>query len=584
MFSKKDLNRKNTEVDKKLGRVLEVYKVCSEKTLRVLNCSFERLKNECENIVGFLYNKLLTIVRDMGKVWKRVMDKIINISQKLFRHMIPIVNRYRKNLSLRLSYVKKAYEKGFVNAVAEVLSISRNRLMENKNLLSKSAYIAAPVATITIMLCTISYWNNLDYGLALAYDGEEIATIQDERTFEEANQMVNQKLIYNGEEDSGFGSIPTYKLVVSSSRYDSSVDVRDKIIEQSKDTIEEGTGLYIDDTLIGVVKDGSEVDEILKGILDSNITGENQEASFVQNVEGIDGLYPKESIITLDDLLRIVNTPVVNEEFYEVKPGDTPITIAESFGMSVEELEALNPGDIFDLMFEGMKVKVRSAKSMLSVIVTVTESYEKEIDFQTVETKDDTEYTDYLVVTQDGEKGKEFCVDKVSYIDGKEVHRESVSKTVIKEAVDKVVIVGTKERTASSVYTQGTGKSTGSLIWPVPYTHNITSYFGPRWGRMHTGIDISASGIYGKDIVAADGGIVVSSGYSSGYGNYVEIDHGNGVRTLYGHASELYVCTGTRVSKGMPIAAVGSTGFSTGPHCHFEVIVGGSQIDPLNYV
>ena len=125
MFSKKDLNRKNTEVDKKLGRVLEVYKVCSEKTLRVLNCSFERLKNECENIVGFLYNKLLTIVRDMGKVWKRVMDKIINISQKLFRHMIPIVNRYRKNLSLRLSYVKQAYEKGFVNAVAEVLSLDQ---------------------------------------------------------------------------------------------------------------------------------------------------------------------------------------------------------------------------------------------------------------------------------------------------------------------------------------------------------------------------------------------------------------------------------------------------------------------------
>ncbi len=556
MFSKNNLNRDNTKIKKESKKVLNIYKVLSEKVLKTLKDSFKRLKNECGKL-----GKSLLVTMNIVEIGKKTMNKISYVLKTLFGYVVPVVTKYKKKLLLKLSNLK-----------------------ESKNLLPKPIYMVMPVVAITIMFCTINHWNNLDYGLALAYDGKEIGTIQNEKTFEEANQMVNQKLVYNGEADSELSITPTYKLVVSDSQYDSSTDVRDKIIEQSKDTVEEATGLYINDVLIGAVKDESGLSNMLNGILNSRITGENQEATFVQCVEEVDGLYSKESIMTLDELSELVNTPAIQEEFYDVKDGDTPITIAEAFGMSVEELEALNSGNMSDLMFAGMKIKVKAAKSTLSVAIIVSESYEREIDFQTIETKDNDEYTDYSVVTQNGEKGIEHCTDKVSYIDGKEVSRESVSKEIIKEPVNKTVVVGTKERSTSSRYTQGTGKSTGSLAWPVPYTHSITSYFGPRWGRMHTGIDIAANGIYGKDIVAADGGVVVAAGYSGGYGNYVEIDHGNGIRTLYGHASTLYVGNGTRVSKGMPIAAVGSTGFSTGPHCHFEVIVGGSQRNPLNYV
>ena len=108
-----------------------------------------------------------------------------------------------------------------------------------------------------------------------------------------------------------------------------------------------------------------------------------------------------------------------------------------------------------------------------------------------------------------------------------------------------------------------------------------------RWGRMHKGIDIAGSGIYGKPIVAANAGKVIvaftndSPGYS--YGKYVMIDHGGQNVTLYGHCSKLNVSAGQYVNKGDTIAFVGSTGNSTGPHLHFEIRRNGSTVNPMNY-
>jgi len=88
---------------------------------------------------------------------------------------------------------------------------------------------------------------------------------------------------------------------------------------------------------------------------------------------------------------------------------------------------------------------------------------------------------------------------------------------------------------------------------------------------------------HGASIVAAESGTVLRAGWNSGYGNYVVIDHGSGVQTLYGHCSALTVKTGQSVSRGQQIALVGSTGVSTGPHLHFEVLINGSYTDPMSY-
>ena len=138
----------------------------------------------------------------------------------------------------------------------------------------------------------------------------------------------------------------------------------------------------------------------------------------------------------------------------------------------------------------------------------------------------------------------------------------------------------------------------GSLSWPVPGFYGISSGYGYRWGSLHAGIDIAGGGISGATITAADSGTVVlvktgcshnygkdgSCGCNGGYGNYIVIDHGNGISTLYGHCADVYVSVGQSVSRGEAIGSVGSTGYSTGFHCHFEVRVGGSTVDPTSYL
>ena len=132
--------------------------------------------------------------------------------------------------------------------------------------------------------------------------------------------------------------------------------------------------------------------------------------------------------------------------------------------------------------------------------------------------------------------------------------------------------------------------STGTLLWPVPGCYNVSSDYGERSDpftgeeRNHAGMDIDGYGHEGDSIVAADGGTVVTSGYNDGYGNYVVIDHGNGMSTLYAHMSGTTVAAGTTVSQGDTIGMLGSTGRATGTHCHVEVFVDGSRVDPSDYL
>lgn len=142
-----------------------------------------------------------------------------------------------------------------------------------------------------------------------------------------------------------------------------------------------------------------------------------------------------------------------------------------------------------------------------------------------------------------------------------------------------------QQSSASKVPSKYTG---GTFMWPVPGYYRISSdYVGrtsPIFGtaEFHTGIDIPAG--YGEDVVAAADGVVITSGWVRGYGNTVMISHGSGIVTLYGHNSSLVISNGQTVKKGQVIAKIGSTGYSTGNHCHFEVRVNGDHTSPWPYL
>lgn len=145
--------------------------------------------------------------------------------------------------------------------------------------------------------------------------------------------------------------------------------------------------------------------------------------------------------------------------------------------------------------------------------------------------------------------------------------------------------VAAEKAAAAQEPSSGTGRI--GMIWPTT-SRRITSYFGRRnsptagASSYHQGLDIGAS--KGSAIYAAASGTVSDAGYNSARGNYVVVSHGSGVSTVYMHCSALYVSAGQSVSQGQTIAAVGSTGISTGPHLHFGVIQDGSYVNPLNYV
>jgi len=128
----------------------------------------------------------------------------------------------------------------------------------------------------------------------------------------------------------------------------------------------------------------------------------------------------------------------------------------------------------------------------------------------------------------------------------------------------------------------------GTFAWPAPGYYTITSEYGMRLHpilkiyRSHSGLDIGAP--TGADIIAANDGVVIKSTYMSSYGNVIMIDHGGGVVTVYAHGSELVAKLGDTVKRGDVILKCGSTGWSTGPHVHFEIRINGKTIDPFPYI
>ncbi|MCR5146185.1 MAG: peptidoglycan DD-metalloendopeptidase family protein [Clostridia bacterium] len=171
--------------------------------------------------------------------------------------------------------------------------------------------------------------------------------------------------------------------------------------------------------------------------------------------------------------------------------------------------------------------------------------------------------------------------EKYAALERQAIAKEEAARKAAQETLNKSTC-------GSSNSTQVTSYSGGKLGWPCPSSSRITSQYGYRilYGvkDFHTGIDIGAS--YGSNIVAAESGTVIlaSYGWNGSYGNYIIINHGNGITTRYAHASKLYVTTGQTVTKGQVIAAVGESGRAYGAHLHFEVRKNGSHTNPLNYL
>ncbi len=393
----------------------------------------------------------------------------------------------------------------------------------------KMKHIVAPALSVLVLAGTVAFWTNADYGLEVSCKGETVALVSDTSVIEKARELTSNRISDGVDEE----FTPVYRLTVVNDS-NTAAEVSTAFVKNDDSVADNLTGLYIDGELAGVCRSSEELQAGLDALI-SEYTEKYEDAleiGFSAKTEVKEGIFNTEDVAEADEVIKQA------------------------------------------MLDKKLQVLVKTE-------VTETET----IPFATKTKYDKSRPKTYKEIKRAGTDGKQETTYTVSYLNG--VQSDAVITAVrnIKKPVDKIILRGSS-KADTKVYSDKVSSS--GFMWPVPSVHNITSTFGYRWGSLHTGIDIADGDCYGAPIVASKAGTVEWAGYDdSGYGNYVIINHGDGTKTLYGHASAVHVSKGQSVSQGQTIASIGSTGFSTGNHCHFEVRTGddySDRQDPLNYV
>ena len=300
-----------------------------------------------------------------------------------------------------------------------------------------------------------------------------------------------------------------------------------------------------------------------------------QSIAFGDTVEVVEAYLQEDEITSLEDAIEEVTKEQEKEQIYEVVPGDTLSQIAENNSLSLEALIAMNETieNENSMIRVGDELIVTVPEPELSVERVEEVYYEEDYEAEIVYVDNDDWYTTQTKTLQEPSAGHRIVVADVSYRNGEEVGREILKEEITYEAVAKIVERGTKIPHTYIKPISGGRQSSGFGRRKAP-TRGASSY--------HRGIDWATP--VGTAVMASSAGTVAKAGWGSGYGYVVYINHADGRQTRYGHLSKVLVSVGQTVSQGQKIALSGNTGVSTGPHVHFEILINGSQVNPLNYL
>lgn len=345
-----------------------------------------------------------------------------------------------------------------------------------------------------------------------------------------------------------------------------------------------GWGLKVEDKVVAVLLTQEDIDNVLSRYKNyftkPSTTNVVKSAEFVENIEKVNMKVQPNEIKTVDEALDILIKGDVSVSDYVVQPNDSWWLIARKNNMLIQEVLAGNPGFDEDTIIQpGQVIKLVKTEPYLTVLSKGIRTVNEIIPFDVVTKIDYRLAYGKRIIKQAGKDGEKAVTYSYVEKNGKIIEKEVIKEEIINEPVKQIVAKGPYRPPVTVGTSRGSGKIAG-LVWPLKGM--ITSYYGYRWSGFHTGIDID--GVTGEPYVAAASGKVVSAGWNGNYGLSILIDHGNGVATRYAHSSKLLVSVGQQVSKGQAIGLVGSTGRSTGSHLHFEVIINGSTVNPLNYL
>lgn len=537
--------------------------------------------------IGLCFMYLVaTIYRGLEHLKKPFMNFIGQIAEVVSAPF----KRYRKARKLGISEIAKArQEKGAWGGFTAWLKVAGRTVFGKRGVLATLVNWGLPVACCVFLFNIVSYANSQNYALKLTVNGDFVGYINNEQSFTDAEKIVQSRINYTGSTTEVISFEALYEVEnIGNGPLLNQYQIADKMLALLGKEVKEGYGLYLGDSYYGTLDSHDALDQAMKDLLAKYTSGEGKETvKFDKQISYISGTYLADSFVKESDIIKQFTSNKKNATYYTIKDGEYIDDVVKATGLTTDELAELNPDvDMENDIVAGNRLKTSMEEPFMTVMVTREEHYTETFDFETKYVDDATDYAGNKRKRVAGEQGERAVVANVSYINGNEVNRRVLSRTVTKEPVTEVWSIGTKPRNNTTA--PGAELDVGQMLWPVG-GYDGGTLEEPVWWMGgysgHRGVDIYAA--IGTPIYAAENGVVTSSvwaGNGDDRGNYVIIQGDSGYTTYYYHNSELLVSAGQRVTAGDMIAYSGMTGRAYGPHCHFGVSVGGTYLNPTDFL
>jgi len=442
----------------------------------------------------------------------------------------------------------------------------------------KKGLLGAMAGALIISMLAISFYNFVT-GYEYAYNGRTLGIVKEQENVTLLVDVVNEQLSKQHDTQISIDKTNdiTFKRVFIMGK---EIDNQEQVLRRltyMRDLSAQGFAVYVDDARVSILNSEENaqraLDTVINSFLTTNADTKYESVGFAEVVEIKQVETKLGQIDSVDDTVNKLLTGGRKTATHVVQAGETFADVAETYGISQEQLLASNPDVNMAQLEIGQTLYLTENTPIIRVQTVETKSYTEYLKHTTVYKDDPSNWKGEETVKIKGADGERKVVAKIVRNNGVEAAKMILQEEVISEPVPAVILVGTKPPPPL--------KGTGTFIYPVS-NYKLTSKFGFRWGRMHTGIDMAAS--VGTKIRASDGGTVTMAGYNGQLGYCIMIDHGGNLSSVYGHCSKLYVSVGEKVYQGQYIADVGNTGRSTGPHLHFEIHYLDEARNPFNYL
>ncbi len=438
---------------------------------------------------------------------------------------------YISNLGIVVSEIFIAIFRALIKFPSKFFKFNKDSFSSAKTFFKRSVAFILVVAVIAVSVVYLNSSSNKTKAVALMIDGETIGYAQTQNDADHARALALNSLDFSGDGKISFEDVETDASNVKPAEI-----LSESIVQRLAPDRIKVSEIYVDGEFLCAVKDRQAARKTFLSFLEnSKKQYPNSVVSFAEEIAFAYAYYDK---------------------------GNSSIWETKQLDLSLKTLGFLS---------------IRHAECEKSLST---------VEFETVDIQTNTLFVGDSRIRRVGKNGKEYAIDLVTYIGDKKVLSEHLMSVSVQKPVSQIIERGIRAESLS-LGTYSVLQTTGYFCWPVVGLFTVTSPYGNRSLGYHRGIDISGANASGSLVVAGATGTVTEAGWSTGgYGNYVVIDHGNGIETLYAHMldNSLMVSPGDIVTKGQAIGRVGNTGYSFGAHLHFEVRINGNKINPAPYL